>query len=79
MMVAQQVDMIPDRFVWVGGDTHLYSNHIDKFAEQTTRDTLVTAPTMLIRKAPSIFDYTIDDFELVGYRPQSKIEYEISV
>lgn len=29
-MMAQQCDLEVGDFVWTGGDTHLYSNHMDQ-------------------------------------------------
>src|SRR6187549_4299737 len=29
-MFAQRCDLLPGEFVWTGGDTHLYSNHLDQ-------------------------------------------------
>ncbi|HCJ9459064.1 TPA: thymidylate synthase, partial [Escherichia coli] len=39
-MVAQQVNMVPGDFVWTGGDTHLYSNHLEQAKLQLTREPL---------------------------------------
>src|SRR6185369_9629601 len=37
-MVAQQCDLEVGDFVWTGGDTHLYSNHLEQVNLQLTRE-----------------------------------------
>jgi thymidylate synthase (EC 2.1.1.45) len=37
-MVAQQCDLEVGDFVWTGGDTHLYSNHLEQAQLQLTRE-----------------------------------------
>ena len=79
MMLAQQADLELGDFVWVGGDVHLYLNHLDAAQEQLSREPR-NAPTMrLIRKAASIDDYRIEDFAVEGYDPHKAIAAEVAV
>ena len=78
MMVAQQTGLELGEFVWTSGDTHIYSNHFDQVQEQISRMPR-HAPTMHIRKANSIFDYTYEDFTLEGYDPHPKIKAKVAV
>lgn len=79
MMMAQQCDLQPGEFVWTGGDTHLYLNHLEQAKEQLSR-TPRTLPQMLIKRRPdSIFDYQFEDFELVNYDPYPVIKAPIAV
>ena len=39
-MVADQVGLQPGDFVWVGGDCHIYSNHVAQVREQLSREVL---------------------------------------
>lgn len=79
MMVAQQVDMIPYEFVWTGGDTHIYTNHIEQVKTQLTR-TPFPLPVMQIKGKPdSIFDYKYEDFILNGYSHYTAIKAPIAV
>jgi thymidylate synthase len=78
-MVAQQCDLEPGEFIWTGGDTHLYSNHLEQARLQLTRDFL-TLPTLQIkRRPPSIFDYKYEDFEIVGYQAHPHIPAPVAV
>jgi thymidylate synthase len=79
MMIAQQAGLELGDFVWVGGDVHLYLNHIEQAREQVSR-TPREAPTMrLTRKAASIDDYRIEDFEVSGYAPHDAIRAAVAV
>ena len=78
-MVAQQCDLEPGELVWNGGDVHLYLNHADLVEEQIGREPS-GAPTMTINRKPeSIFDYAIEDFEVLDYAPQKHISAPVAV
>jgi thymidylate synthase len=79
MMVAQVCDLEPGEFVWTGGDTHLYINHLEQTALQLSR-TPKALPTMNINPAvKDIFAFTYDDFELIGYEPWPGIKAAVAV
>jgi len=78
-MVAQQVDMDRGELVWVGGDTHLYLNHLEQARLQLSR-TPFPFPTLEIKRKPSSIDgYLIDDFEVAGYQSHERIEAPVAV
>ncbi|KFI68402.1 Thymidylate synthase [Bifidobacterium magnum] len=78
MMMAQQAGLELGEFVWTGGDCHIYDNHIDQVLTQLGREPY-PYPTMKIRKADSLFDYTYDDFEIVDYRYHPTIKAPVAV
>ncbi len=79
MMVAQVTGLEVGEFIHSFGDAHLYSNHLEQTDLQLTRETK-PLPTMKINpEITSIFDFTIDDFELVNYDPHPHIKAEVSV
>ncbi len=77
-MVAQQVDLEVGDLVWTGGDCHVYDNHVDQVREQLTREAY-PAPQLHLRRAASLFDYTWDDVEVVGYRHHPAIAAPVAV
>jgi thymidylate synthase len=77
-MVAQQADLEVGDFVWTGGDCHIYDNHVDQVREQLSREPY-PAPTLNLRKAASIFDYTYEDIEVVGYQHHPTIKAPVAV
>ncbi|STF05022.1 thymidylate synthetase [Escherichia coli] len=56
-MMAQQCDLEVGDFVWTGGDTHLYSNHMDQTHLQLSREPRPLPKLIIKRKPESIFDY----------------------
>lgn len=79
LMIAQQAGHVPGDLVWVGGDTHLYLNHLDQAREQTGRAPRDWPRMRLLRQADSIDDYRIEDFAVEGYDPHPAIAAEVAV
>ncbi|MCC3277979.1 thymidylate synthase [Arthrobacter sp. zg-Y40] len=79
MMVAQQTGLEPGEFVWSGGDVHIYDNHVEQVREQLGREPF-PYPKLHIRRTPeSIFDYTLEDFEVRDYQHHPGIKAPIAV
>jgi thymidylate synthase len=78
-MVAQQVDMAPHELIWVGGDVHLYLNHIELAETILTREPRPFPKLRLLRRPDSIDGYRIEDFEVTGYDPHPAIEAPVAV
>lgn len=79
MMIAQVCGLQPGEFIHTLGDTHLYINHLEQARLQLSRP-MKPLPTMHINpQVKSIFDFTFDDFELVGYDPHPHIKAEVAV
>jgi thymidylate synthase len=78
-MVAQQCDLQPGEFIWTGGDTHLYVNHVEQARLQLSREPY-PLPRLGIRRRPeTIFDYRYEDFEFTGYQAHPAIKAPIAV
>jgi thymidylate synthase len=78
-MIAQQCDLEVGDFVWVGGDCHIYSNHLQQVAQQLERTPYPLPKLVIKRKPASIFDYTFDDFEFVDYQYHPAIKAPIAI
>ncbi|MBF0440824.1 MAG: thymidylate synthase [Oligoflexales bacterium] len=78
-MIAEQCGLEASEFIWTGGVTHLYLNHLEQARLQLTRQPR-QLPTLIIKRKPdSIFDYKYDDFEFSGYNPHPHIKASVSV
>jgi thymidylate synthase len=77
-MIAQQAGLEVGEFVWTGGDCHIYDNHVEQVQLQLSRDA-APFPTLHLQRAPSIFDYTYEDVEIVGYQPAAAIKAPVAV
>ncbi len=79
MMMAQVCDLEVGDFVHTLGDAHIYTNHFEQTELQLSRD-CKKLPTMKINpEVKSIFDFTINDFELVNYEPHPHIKGKVAV
>ncbi|MDN4166653.1 thymidylate synthase [Cytophagales bacterium LB-30] len=78
-MVAQQCDLEVGEFVWTGGDTHLYTNHMEQVDLQLSRSPYPLPQLKIKRKPESIFEYTFDDFEIVNYQCHPAIKAPVAV
>lgn len=79
MMLAQVCEMELGEFIWTGGDTHLYLNHIEQAKLQLERE-LRPLPTMKINKnVKDIFSFVYEDFSLENYNPHPHIKAEVSI
>lgn len=79
MMMAQVCGLQPGDFIHTLGDAHLYSNHLEQTKLQLSR-TPKKLPIMKINpKVKNIFDFAYEDFELIGYNPDSHIKGKVAV
>jgi len=79
LMVAQVSGLQPGEFIWTGGDTHLYSNHMDQAKLQLSRD-FRPLPSMEINPdVKDLFSFKYEDFKLSGYDPHPGIKAEVAV
>jgi thymidylate synthase len=77
-MVAAQVGLVPGEFIWVGGDCHVYRNHVEQVREQLSRE-VRPFPHLHIAPAASLFDHGYEDFALEGYAPHPAIKAPVAV
>jgi thymidylate synthase len=79
MMIAKQVNMVPDELIYNGGDVHLYLNHIEPIKEQLTREPY-PLPTVKLsdRVVNDISEYTLDDIVLENYQSHPTIKMPLS-
>jgi thymidylate synthase len=82
MILAKEVNMVPDELITNMGDCHIYLNQIDGVKEQLTREpfelpTLNQFPTYEGSR-PSIESYVIGDFTLKNYQSHPTIKMPLS-
>ncbi len=79
MMMAQVCGLRPGEFIWTGGDTHIYSNHLEQVELQLSRE-LRPLPVMKMNPAvKSVFDFKFEDFTLENYNPWPAIKAPVAV
>jgi thymidylate synthase len=77
-LVAAQVGLEVGELVWTGGDCHIYDNHVNQVNEQLSRE-VYAFPELKIAESPSLFDYTFEHFEVVGYKHHPALPAPIAV
>jgi thymidylate synthase len=78
-MICALTDLQPGEFIHTLGDAHIYLNHIEQVKLQLEREPRELPQLVIKRKVTSIDDFTMDDFEIVGYNPHPAIKGEVSV
>ena len=79
VMIAQQTGLEPGEFVWTGGDCHVYDNHVAQVREQLSRDPYPYPQLRLARRPATVFDYELEDFEVLDYRHHPAIKAPVAV
>lgn len=86
-MIAQQLGMKPGKLYHTGSNCHIYHNQLvstgqyelDPVREYLSRAEEPDSPRLVIKPKSSIYDYVIDDFELIDYNPLPGIKVPIAV
>ena len=75
MMLADEVNMVPDELIGNLGDTHIYLNHIEQAKEQIGREPM-ELPTVHVRDG--IFCSSVNDVILENYNSHPSIKAPLS-
>lgn len=79
LMIAQVTNLAPGEFIHTFGDAHLYLNHLEQAEEQLSRKPYPLPIMKLNPDIKSVFDFTFDDFELVGYESDPHIKAPVAI
>jgi thymidylate synthase len=79
MMIAQECGLEAHEFIWTGGDTHIYSNHMEQVELQLSREPRKLPKMWINPEVTSIFDFKYEDFKLEDYDPYPAIKAPVAV
>jgi thymidylate synthase len=79
MMVAQECGLEAHEFIWTGGDTHIYSNHLEQVERQLAREPRKLPKMNINPDVKSIFDFKFEDFTLTEYEPYPGIKAPVAI
>ena len=79
MMIAQVCNLELGEFVHTLGDAHIYSNHMKQVELQLSREPRPLPCMKINQEIKNIFEFTIDDFELINYDPHPHIKGIVAV
>lgn len=77
-IIAKELGYYAKELIWIGGDVHIYNNHIDAVKKQIKR-TPYMFPKVWINPDKHMGNYTVDDFKLEDYRHHDAIKAEMAV
>jgi thymidylate synthase len=75
-LLAREVNMIPNKLTFSGGDCHIYLNHIDVVKKQLEQETYNLPILKLSNK--SIDDIKYEDFKIIGYQSSPTLKGDLS-
>lgn len=87
-LVATHLGYTPRKLIWVGGDVHLYSNHLTQAYQQLERhdtDRLPLPQLRILGSKGELFDeyanlnHDMFEIDLIGYRPHEAIKAPVAV
>ena len=78
-MFAQVCDLKVGEFIHTFGDVHLYLNHLEQANLQLSRDCRPLPTLKLNPEVKSVFDFSYEDFEILGYDPHPHIKAPVAV
>lgn len=76
LLLANEVNMVPEELIGDLGDTHIYRNQVDGVMEQLSREPF-ELPQVLISKC-SVNSVVKEDIELVNYTSHPTIKFPLS-
>ena len=79
MMMAQVCNLKLGDFIHTLGDAHIYTNHFEQTKLQLSRECKELPKMRINPKVKNIFDFTIDDFELIDYEYHPHIKGKVAV
>jgi thymidylate synthase len=81
-LFAKAAGLEPGELIFVGGDTHIYLNHLEQVREQISREPY-PFPAMTINKdiltVEDMENLSFEDFQFHGYRSHTAIKAEMAV
>ncbi|WP_099362818.1 thymidylate synthase [Fredinandcohnia onubensis] len=78
-LIAFECGLEVGDFIHTIGDAHIYTNHIEQVNLQLSRDPRPFPTVKLNPAVKSVFDFEMDDIEIVGYEPHPSIKAPVAV
>jgi len=78
-LIAFECGLEVGEFIHTIGDAHIYTNHIEQVTLQLSRDPRPSPTLKLNTAVQSVFDFEMDDIEIVGYDPHPTIKAPVAV
>ncbi|WP_372459193.1 thymidylate synthase [Alkalihalobacillus deserti] len=78
-LIAWECGLEVGEFIHTFGDVHIYLNHIEQIKTQLNREPRNFPTLKLNPNINSLFEFEMEDIEIVDYNPHPKIKGTIAV
>lgn len=78
-LIAQMTCHEPGEFIWVGGDVHIYKNHVRQVLTQLERTPNGLPRLEVTTETRTLDDWQFEDLNLIGYKPQPGIKAPVAI
>jgi thymidylate synthase len=79
MMVAGHCGYKVGKFCHLVQNLHIYDRHFDASTELLNKEPLDVQPKLILKEDKNFYDYTINDFEIVGIEKITKINSKLEL
>ena len=79
MMVAGHCGYKVGKFCHLVQNLHIYDRHFDASTELLNKEPLEVQPKLILKEDKNFYDYTINDFEIVGIEKITKINSKLEL
>lgn len=78
-MIAKICQLDVGELVYVGGDCHIYQNHLEQVKEQLSREPMEPPKLWIDPEITKIEDFTMKSFKLLNYNPMPAISATMAI
>lgn len=78
-LIAHECGLEVGEVIYSGADVHIYANHIQQVKQQMEREPKALPTLKLNPSKKSIFEFELEDIELIGYEPHPPIKAPVAV
>jgi thymidylate synthase len=78
-MLAEVTGLRPGKFIWSGGDIHIYTNHIPALELQLANTPMQSPTLKFARPVTDIDDFKYEDFIIENYTSHGLIRMDVAV
>ncbi|MCP8968961.1 thymidylate synthase [Ectobacillus ponti] len=78
-LIAHECGLAVGEFIHTSGDAHIYVNHLEQVQEQLNREPRPLPSLQLNAGKQSVFEFDVEDIQLIGYDPHPTIKAPVAV
>lgn len=78
-LVAHECNLEVGEFIHTIGDAHIYTNHLEQIQTQLQREPRALPKLKLNSNVQSVFDFDVEDIEIIDYNPHPTIKAPVAV